>query len=57
MDPKVVQAVVAPAFLLVGLSHLLQPRLWVRFFEVVRQGGVGAFVIGALLTWQAWRLS
>ncbi len=45
MDPKNVQAVVAPAFLLMGLSHLVQPRLWVRFFEVVRQTGVAACII------------
>ncbi|MCI0332324.1 MAG: hypothetical protein L0228_03740 [Planctomycetes bacterium] len=40
-----VQAVVAPAFLLIGLSHLLQPQLWVRFFEVVKQTGVAAAII------------
>jgi hypothetical protein len=45
MDPKIIQSVVAPAFLLIGLSHLLQPQLWVRFFEVVRQSGVAAAII------------
>ncbi len=41
----IVQAVVAPAFLLTGLSHVVQPGLWVRFFEVVKQTGVAAFII------------
>ncbi len=45
MDPKVVQAVVAPAFLLIGLSHLVQPQLWVRFFELVKQTGIAALII------------
>lgn len=45
MDPKIVQAVVAPAFLLMGLSHLVQPQLWVRFFAVMRQTGLAAAII------------
>ena len=45
MDPKIIRAVVAPAFLLIGLSHLVQPQLWVRFFKVVRQTGVSAAII------------
>jgi hypothetical protein len=45
MDPIFLQKVVAPAFLLLGLSHLFQPKLWVRFFEVVRATGVAAFII------------
>lgn len=45
MDPKIIQAVVAPGFLLMGLSHLVQPRLSVRFFEVVRRTGVAALII------------
>jgi hypothetical protein len=45
MDPKIIEAVVAPAFLLIGLSHLLQPRLWVRFFDHVRQTGLAAVII------------
>jgi hypothetical protein len=45
MDPKTVEAIVAPAFLLMGLSHLVQPRLWVRFFEVVRQTGLAAVIV------------
>jgi len=45
MEPQIVQAVVAPAFLLMGLSHLLQPQLWVRFFAAVRQTGLAAVII------------
>jgi hypothetical protein len=28
-----------------GLAHLIQPRLWVRFFEVVRQTGLAAVIV------------
>jgi hypothetical protein len=45
MDPKIVEAVFAPAFLLMGLSHLTQPQLWVRFFEVVKQTGAAGLMI------------
>jgi hypothetical protein len=45
MDPELVQAVVAPIILLIGLSHLLQPRLWVRFFERIKQTGMAAAII------------
>jgi hypothetical protein len=45
MDPHIVQAVVAPGFLLMGLSHLVQPRLSVRFFEVVKQTGAAGMII------------
>jgi hypothetical protein len=45
MDAVIVQAVIAPAFLLMGLSHMLQPQLWVRFFEIVRQSGLAAVII------------
>ncbi len=45
MDPETVQAVIAPAFLLMGLSHLVQPQLWVRFFELTKQTGMAAVII------------
>jgi hypothetical protein len=45
MNPTIIQAVFAPAFLLMGLSHLLQPQLWVRFFDVMRQTGLAAAII------------
>jgi uncharacterized protein YjeT (DUF2065 family) len=45
MDPKSIQAIVAPAFLLIGLSHVVQPQLWVRFFEAVSQTGLATAII------------
>jgi len=45
MDPKFVEAAIAPGFLLMGLSHLVQPQLWVRFFETVRNTGLAAVII------------
>jgi hypothetical protein len=45
MDPKIIQAVVSPGFLIMGLSHLVQPQLWVRFFEAVSQTGLAAVII------------
>jgi uncharacterized protein YjeT (DUF2065 family) len=45
MDPKTVEAIVAPLFTLTGLSHVLQPRLWVRFFERVEATGIGSLII------------
>jgi uncharacterized protein YjeT (DUF2065 family) len=45
MDPKFIEAVIAPGFLLMGLSHLLQPQLWVRFFEAVRNTGLAAVIV------------
>ena len=45
MTPEIIQAVFAPMFLLLGLSHLVQPQLWVRFFEVVSRTGVAGCII------------
>jgi len=45
MNPTIVEAVMAPALMLIGLSHLVQPQLWVRFFEVVKQTGVAGLII------------
>src|SRR5258705_4613268 len=33
------------AFLLVGLSHLLQPMPWVEFFAWLRSKSFGAFIV------------
>jgi len=46
MDPTTVERIFGPAFVLMGLSHLLQPQMWVRFFELVRQTGSAAVIIG-----------
>ena len=45
MDPKSIQAVIAPGFLLMGLSHVVQPQLWVQFFEAVRNTGLAAVIV------------
>ena len=42
-----VEKFVAINFLVIGLSHLLQPRLWVKFFIMLREKGeVGSFLNG-----------
>jgi len=46
MNPILIERIVAPCFLLMGLSHLIQPRMWVRFFELVRQSGAAGAIIG-----------
>ena len=45
MDPITIERIFAPAFLIMGLSHLLQPTLWLRFFEAIKQSGVAAVII------------
>jgi hypothetical protein len=45
VDPKIVQAVVAPGFLLLGLSHVVQPQLSVRFSHFVKQSGAAGLFI------------
>jgi len=46
MNPIILERIMAPGFLLMGLSHLIQPRMWVRFFELVRQSGAAGAIIG-----------
>jgi hypothetical protein len=42
-----VEKLVAINFLVIGLSHLLQPRVWVQFFIMLREkGDVGSFLNG-----------
>jgi hypothetical protein len=39
-------------FLIIGLSHLIQPRVWVAFFVALRDKGLtGVFVNGFLTLW------
>ena len=39
-------------FLIVGLSHLAQPRVWVAFFIALREKGpAGVFINGFLSLW------
>jgi uncharacterized protein YjeT (DUF2065 family) len=44
----VVQQVCAPLFVLIGLSHLLQPVAWKRFFDRIRETGVGAYIVAMM---------
>ena len=40
-----VQKLTAIFFLVIGLSHILQPRVWVQFFIMLREKGeVGSFI-------------
>ena len=42
-----VEKLVAINFLVIGLSHILQPRVWVQFFIMLREKGeVGSFLNG-----------
>ena len=42
-----VEKLVALFFLVTGLSHIFQPRVWVRFFIMLReQGEIGSFLNG-----------
>jgi uncharacterized protein YjeT (DUF2065 family) len=44
-----IQKLVAISYLVVGLSHVFQPRVWVRFFIMFRdKGEVGSFLSGLL---------
>src|SRR4051794_23528808 len=45
MSTLVIDRMIAPAFLLMGLSHVMQPRLWTRFFERLKQTGLAAVII------------
>jgi len=44
-----VQVFAVVNFLVMGLSHLIQPRVWVKFFVLLREkGDAGVFVNGFL---------
>jgi uncharacterized protein YjeT (DUF2065 family) len=47
---QAVQLFAAISFLVIGLSHLLQPKSWVTFFQnLAARGTTGAFLEGFLL--------
>ena len=49
MNPRDIELFAALCFLIIGLSHLLQPHAWVDFFVRLReQGRSGMFVEGFL---------
>ena len=42
-----IQRLAIATFLVIGLSHIFQPRLWVRFFiEIRNRGETGSFMLG-----------
>lgn len=44
---EAVEKLAVICFLLIGLSHIFQPKTWVRFFIKLREmGDVGAFING-----------
>jgi hypothetical protein len=44
-----IQQLAAISFLVIGLSHILQPRVWAQFFIIVRgKGEVGSFLTAFL---------
>lgn len=46
---RAVQILAAVNFLVIGISHILQPRAWVEFFFLLRdKGRAGAFLNGFL---------
>ncbi len=44
----ILQRVLAPIFLIVGVSHVLHPYRWADFFMRLKQTGQAAFVIAIL---------
>ncbi|HEX5716722.1 MAG TPA: hypothetical protein VF179_11235 [Thermoanaerobaculia bacterium] len=46
---RAVQILAAVSFLVIGISHIVQPRAWVEFFFLLRdKGRAGAFLNGFL---------
>lgn len=44
-----IQKLVAISYFVIGLSHIIQPRVWTRFFIMFRdKGEVGSFLSGLL---------
>lgn len=42
-----IQRLAIATFLVIGLSHIIQPRLWARFFIDIRsRGETGSFILG-----------
>ena len=48
MEPFV-EKLTAIFFLVTGLSHILQPRVWVRFFIMIREKGEAGSFLNALI--------
>ena len=44
---EAIQKLAAASFFIIGLSHIVQPRLWAEFFIAIRgRGNTGAFING-----------
>jgi hypothetical protein len=49
---RAIEAFAAVQFLVIGLSNIFQPRVWVEFFTLLRgKGHAGVFVNGFLSLW------
>lgn len=49
---KAIEVLAGLQFLVIGLSHLLQPRAWVKFFVLLREkGDAGVFANSFLSLW------
>lgn len=46
--PSAVQTIMLIAGLIMGLSHLFQPRMWARFFVQLRETGAGVVANGLI---------
>ena len=44
-----IEKLVAICFLVIGLSHILQPRAWVKFFIMLREKGEVGSILNGLL--------
>ena len=44
-----IQIIAAISFIVIGLSHIFQPRVWVEFFRILREKGEAGIFIVALL--------
>ncbi|HEV2708141.1 MAG TPA: hypothetical protein VGV59_19650 [Pyrinomonadaceae bacterium] len=64
-----IQRLVAVCLLVIGLSHIIQPRLWARFFIRLRDEGevgslltgllhfpLGVFIVSFHNVWRGWPL-
>lgn len=44
-----IEKLVAISFLVIGLSHIFQPRAWIRFFMMLREKGEVGSILNGLL--------
>ena len=51
--PSQVQILMGVGCILIGLSHVFQPRMWQDYFEALHRQGV-AGVLTRTMTWELW---